>query len=126
MEKEIIEVYQGDLTKIKNVRPTFPGLGDTLDANWKCYGSVNDCDGNNVVADREVTNKMTDANGKERFLCAVHPSETEQLDVSDGEKYQDYDWVIQVENMTTNPPYSKEHHITLRVWPQGITTQGGP
>ena len=126
MTKEIIEVYQGDLTKIKNVRPTFPSLPGVLDANWKCYVSVNDCDGNNVVADREVTNKVTDANSRERFVCAIHPSETESLEVATGEEYQDSDWVIQVENLSTTPPYSKEHHITLRVKPQGIQTQGGP
>lgn len=123
---EIVEIYQGDLTDIKRVRPVYPSVSDVLDVSWKCHVSVNDCDGNNVVEEREVTDKVTDQDGKEWFSCAIHPSETELLEVTAGEGYQDYVWIIQLENLSAVPPYSREEHTILRVKPQGIQTQGGP
>ena len=121
MSSEIIEVFAGDLTPIKNARPDFPGVSDSLDAAWICTTSVVDCDNEEVIANRVVTTKMTDAYGRERFTVSIFPAETALLTVPEGEDYVDYNWIIEITNATTIPEYSKEARFTLRVRRQGIT-----
>jgi hypothetical protein len=120
MSEEVIELFVGDLTPIKNARPEFPGVPDALDASWVCKTSVVDCGNVEVVASRTVTDKMTDSNNKERFTVSIYPTETELLTVPDGEDYVDYYWIIEIKNSTTVPAYSREVRITLRVRRQGI------
>lgn len=117
---EIIELFQGDTSAVKLVRPDMPGLADALDGNWVCQQAVLDCAGNTVVAAASVVDISTDELGKERFVVAVSPADSATLTVSDGEPYEDYTWVIQLGNPTTTPPYNKEHRMTLRTRVQGI------
>ena len=118
--KEIIELFQGDTSEVKLVRPDMPSLDAALDGNWTCKQSVLDCDGSVVIAVATVTDKTTDENGDERFVVAVKPVDSTTLTVPDDEPYQDYTWIIQLENTTTTPPYRKEHMMTLRIRAQGI------
>ncbi|MBL4781783.1 MAG: hypothetical protein JKX92_06030 [Porticoccaceae bacterium] len=118
--REIIELFQGDTSGVKLTRPDMPGVTDALDGNWICQQAVLDCEGVVVVAVATVADKTTDAQGKERFVVAVSPSDSATLAVPNGEPYQDYTWVIQLENPTTTPPYNKEHMMTLRIRAQGI------
>jgi len=120
LTREIVEVYQGDLSAIRNARPSIEGLDDVLDANWECYVRVIDRDNNAVVAKREITDKMTDTASKERFVAAILPTETAEILVPTGRNSEDYIWIIQLENSTLTPPWVKEHQITLRVRRQGL------
>ena len=117
---EVISLYQGETSTVKWARPELPSLADVLDANWNCQQAVLDCDGVVVIAASTVADKTTDEQGKERFVVAVSPSDSATLTVPDGEPYQDYLWVIQLENTGTTPPYNKEHMMTLRIRAQGI------
>jgi len=118
--QQIINLYQGDTSDVKLVRPDFPGLTNALDGNWLCQQAVMDCAGVVVVGASTVSAKTTDDNGKERFVVAVSPTDSATLSVAAGEPYQEYTWLIELSNPTTIPPYKKEHHTTLRVFSQGI------
>lgn len=117
---QIIKIARGDTSDVMLTRPDVPGLANALDVNWVCKQSVLDCDGVVVVAAAVVTSKSVDEHGHERFVVAVEPADSDLLTVPAGEPYMEYDWVIQLENTTTTPPYNKEHRITLRVREQGI------
>tara|TARA_R110002072_G_scaffold298960_1_gene473700 strand:+ start:14617 stop:14982 length:366 start_codon:yes stop_codon:yes gene_type:complete len=120
MSAEVIELFVGDLTPIKNVRPDFPGVEDLLDVNWVCQTSVVDCDNAEVVAPRGVTGKTVDSSGRERFSVSIFAAETALLTIPEGEGYVDYYWIIEITNATTVPPFAREARITLRVRAQGI------
>lgn len=118
--KEVIELIQGNASDVKLVRPGFPGLDDALDENWVCQQAVRDCAGALVIGLSTVSDKTLDEFDKERFVVAVSPTDSATLSVAAGEPYQEYTWLIELSNPTTTPPYKKEHHITLRVYSQGI------
>ena len=120
MSQEMIELFVGDLTPIKNVRPEFPGVPNALDASWICNTSVVDCNNDVLVASRAVTDKVTDTNSKDRFSVSIFAAETALLTLPEGEDYVDYYWIIEITNGTTVPPFAREARITLRVRQQGI------
>jgi hypothetical protein len=121
VKREEIDVFRGDLSDIKNVRPGIDGYPTTLPGTAVCKIKVIDQDGTEVVAERTVTDKMTDTDGNERFVAAILPSETTSITLPTGEASHDYTWIIEIADTNTTPPFNKEHHITLRVFEQGIT-----
>jgi hypothetical protein len=118
--REVIELVQGNTSDVKLTRPDFPDLPDALDENWVCQQAVMDCAGALVVGLSTVSDKALDEFDKQRFVVAVSPTDSATLSVAAGEPYQEYTWLIELSNTTTTPPYKKEHHITLRVYSQGI------
>ena len=106
---------QGNSSPVVNVVPKSEGDPIVMDGNWTCSTKVVDCDGNEVMATRDVPVKNA---GDTAFLAGLTSAETATLDAA--QPYTTYSWLVQLENLTLTPPYVVEDEIILKVIPQGI------
>ena len=123
----MIEVFKGDTTDIIYVRPGPLNPGDLIDSNWKCFVGVTDYINTSEMSAREVTDivvvpvKNPDTSmtsDEECFMCFLTPAETLTLSV-DAETTL-HNWVIEVSNTTTTPPFNLESHNELYVKEQSL------
>ncbi len=119
MTVESYTIKQGDTGPVIHVRPSVLDEITPLDSNWKCFIAVNNEDGTTAVAKREVTTHTPD---NLKFVAALFPSETQTLQVDGSiESFRLYKMIIEVSNVTLDPPFNIEKHYKLKVEPQGIT-----
>lgn len=110
MNKRLIEVIQGNTSRIIKAAPKVDGARPQLDENWVCRTALLDEEGIAIFT-RGVTNKTQD---NQRFLVALTPTETALCAPGT------YTWVIEISNSTTEPPFNVERDYPLRVKPQKL------
>lgn len=118
-----MKTYKGDLTDIIYLRPGPLNNGDPIDVNWTCVTGANDSAGAVSLVSRSVTDIVTvpvkGSNGQttdeECFMAFLTPTET------DGLNEETHEWVIQVTNTTTTPPFNLETHNELEILKQGLS-----
>lgn len=109
-----ITLYAGDTSDYIYVSPSTLA-GAAMDVNWTCSACVIDRAGAKTIADFVITEQTGDGT---EFVCYLTPTQTATLTVSG--TYTDYNFVIQVVNTTTTPPYKKEAQYSLRVYEGNI------
>lgn len=104
----MIQVRKGDTSELVTVRPDLADDTEVIGSGWKCYSSVEDIYGNEVVAQREITEKTAD---NLHFVAFLNPSETDLL--NSGSLLTEYRWVFRISNNTTDPEYNREKYVEL-------------
>lgn len=105
-----IMIHQGDSVEPIPVRPNLKDESEKLSGDWKCFFSIIDARGNEVLASKEVTTKSED---ELSFIVMLSPDNTRSLAVA--EDFALYYLVVQVSNETLLPVYSKERHFIMQV-----------
>ena len=116
-----LEVYQDNTSDIIYVRPGPLNAGDAIDVAWSCKIAVSDFNGNVVITERDVPDKVTvpienddkTTSNEETFMCFLTPTETDTLEEDNKDEY--HTLVIKVSNLTTTPPFKLSTHSKLKV-----------
>ena len=108
---------QGETGPIIRVRPSVLEDGSVIDGNWTCRTSVNDKDGNQIIAPRAITTKTDD---NLYFKLALSPTETESLSIATGADYTLYDQIVEIVNSVLSPKFNVEEDYELKIKPGGI------
>lgn len=110
----IYKFPRGNTSDIVYVRPAYLD-GATIDANWTCKGKVIDRNGNTMVDTYSITEKSGDST---EFKCYLTPNQTAALNPGTG--YEEYIWIIQVENSTLTPVIKRDIHFRLGISVGGV------
>jgi len=105
----IFKIHRGNTTDVVYVRPSVLD-GATIDANWSCKTAVVNTAGDVLVDTTTITAKSADDT---EFKVYLTPTQTNALNPDSG--YQEYIWVVQLENTTLTPPIKRDIQFRLGV-----------
>lgn len=111
-----LTLHKGDSGTIVPVRPDISDPLEPLSEGWVCKTAVLDSNKDILIPARTET-ELGDSNLN--WLVQLSKEDTNSIEVVG--KFTRVYWVIQVENLTLSPAYSKEKHFEIIIERSGIS-----
>lgn len=114
MKTNVIRVRQGDSTPQIEISPfieNYVGAELLTDPGWVCRCVVRPTLAKAEVLAKAIGDATADILA---YVPILEPAETQILSA------KPYDWIIEIENLTRNPTYRREHHFRLVVERRGL------